>query len=90
MKILATNGRESCICEMSKEEISKLAGFSSEYYARDKISMVPGVTIAIDDMYARAVETLNAFQGIKKDVTQAHTRMTRLIGLMDKKEDISK
>lgn len=85
MKIIGTNGRESCIVVLTKDELAQLNGFYSAYGANERgIKMEPCAEVPVSTMYSDATFLINAYGEMKKDLAQNQARLAKLAEMLNR------
>lgn len=83
MKVLGTNGSQSCIVEMTKDEFAQLAGFHSAYHTDDRHRMAPGVEMEIAPLFTDATGLVSLYSEFKKDLANNQARLGRLAEILN-------
>jgi hypothetical protein len=87
MRIIGAADKEEYICVLSAEEIAHITGVGSQYSLGAGKPAV-GCVIKVSRIYADATEILDAYKGIKRELTSIQNRAAKLLALMrpEKKE----
>jgi hypothetical protein len=81
MRIIGAANNEEYICVLTAEEITKIAGFCSSYSAGAP-KLAVGRVIDVSRIYEDATDILDAYRGIKKELTSIQNRAAKLLSLM--------